>query len=37
MPLTRQQAQQHAGVVHHFEQDLTRLQNEQELALSLDQ
>ena len=37
MPLTRQQAQQHADVSHHFEQELTRLQNEQVLTLSLDQ
>lgn len=37
MPLTRQQAQQHADVIHHFGQELTRLQQEQVLTLSPEQ
>ncbi len=37
MPLTRQQAQQHADVIHHFEQELSRLQKEQVLTLSPEQ
>ena len=37
MPLTRQQAQQHADVIHSFEQELNRLQQEQVLELSPEQ
>jgi Predicted membrane protein (DUF2157) len=37
MPLTRQEAQQHADVIHHFQQELARLRQEQVLTLSPDQ
>lgn len=37
MPLTRQEAQQHADVIHHFEQELGRLQKEQVLTLNDEQ
>jgi len=37
MPLTKQQAQQHADVIHHFEQELDRLQREKVLTLSAEQ
>lgn len=37
MPLTRQQAQQHADVIHSFEQELNRLQRELVLTLSAEQ
>lgn len=37
MASTRQQAQQHADVIQHFEQELTRLQKEQVLTLTSEQ